>query len=193
MLKNKIIPRALLVVSLVLLCSSVSAQQTANENAPRIKKISNTYSNKEFNELLIASLAKDVNGQKFLAASNNLNTTIHGSHVEFSAVIDLDKVQQVSPEARNGFKKFDQFLFLLNSNQLPVTVLAELVPRNGRLGIRDNFSISLGPIPISNDALRQLGINVSRANSTNLKLNDIFIQSIKLETGRITLRTLSAP
>lgn len=193
MIKNKIVSRFLLTASLMLLCSNVSAQHSGDANTSAAKQVSTSYTNAQFKQLLIASLANDVNGQKLLAVSDDLNTTIHGSHVEFSAVINLDKVEKVSPKARKSFEKFDQFLFFLNTNQLNVTVLAELVPRNGRLGIRDNFSISLGPIPISNDALRQLGVNVGRANSTNLKFNDMFVESVKLETGRITLRTLGAP
>lgn len=193
MIKNKIILCALLALSSIVTSSHVFAQQAAGSGeTSTVKKLGHTYSEGEFNQLLIASLANDINGQKLLAVSDNLSSKIHGSHVEFSAVINLDKVEKVSPEARKSFKKFDQFLFLLNNNKLNITVYAELVPRNGRLGIRDNFSIALGPIPISNDALRQLNVNVSRANHTNLKLNGLFIQSIKLETGSVTLNTLEA-
>ena len=68
-------------------------------------------------------------------------------------------------------------------------MIGEPVARNGSLGIRDNFSVELGPIPLSNDMLRQFGLEVQRANRTSLRLKDLYTHAIKLSDGRADLAT----
>jgi len=145
----------------------------------------------EFNNLFRASLANDENGQLLLSVSDSLSAEIHPSHVEFSAVINLDKVEKISPEARASVEKFDAFFLFLDKNKLNVKVIGEPVARNGLVGIRDNFSIELGPIPLSNDTLRQLGLDVAQANTTNLQLNDLYVHAIRLLEDQVDFINLS--
>ena len=145
----------------------------------------------EFNTLFLESLANDENGQLLLSVSDSLSAELHSSHVEFSAVINLDKVEQISPEARASVEKFDSFFLFLDKNRLNVKVIGEPVTRNGLVGIKDNFSIELGPIPLSNGTLRQLGLDVAQANTTNLQLNNLYVHAMKLLEGHVDLATSS--
>ena len=144
----------------------------------------------EFNELLIASLTNDANGQQLLALTDNINTKTFDGYVELAGIVNLDKVEKINPQARQSFEQFDRFLFFLDKNRLNITVTAIPVVRNGLIGIKDNFTIELGPIPISNQALRQLGVQVAQVNHTNLKLNGLTLKSIQLGTGKVILESI---
>ena len=143
----------------------------------------------EFNDLFLASLQNDKNGQLLLSVSDSLSAQLHPTHVEFSAVINLDKVEKISPEARASVEKFDSFFLFLDKNQLNLKVFAEPVSRNGLVGVKENFSIQLGPIPLSNDTLRQLGLDVAQANNTNLRLTNLDVHAIELLQGEVNLST----
>jgi len=184
------------ILFLSLLSSIFVAAQLAHSNETYT---SSEYSNEinfntqlseaEFNELFLASLQNDKNGQLLLSVSDSLSVQLHPTHVEFSAVINLDKVEKISPEARASVEKFDSFFLFLDKNQLNLKVFAEPVSRNGLVGVKENFSIQLGPIPLSNDTLRQLGLDVAQANNTNLRLTNLDVHAIELLQGEVNLST----
>ena len=161
---------------------------TSNEYSNEIN-FNTQLSEAEFNDLFLASLQNDKNGQLLLSVSDSLSAQLHPTHVEFSAVINLDKVEKISPEARASVEKFDSFFLFLDKNQLNLKVFAEPVSRNGLVGIKENFSIQLGPIPLSNDTLRQLGLDVAQANNTNLRLTNLDVHAIELLQGEVNLST----
>jgi len=72
---------------------------------PIRSEFNTSLSEAEFNTLFLESLANDENGQLLLSVSDSLSAKLHSSHVEFSAVINLDKVEQISPEARASVEK----------------------------------------------------------------------------------------
>ena len=146
-------------------------------------------SENEFNALLLSSLANDENGRLLLSVSDALSAKLYTSHVEFTAVINLEKVEQISPEARASVQKFSSFFLFLDKNRLNLKVYGEPETRHGLVGIRDNFSIELGPIPLSNEALRQLGLDVDQASNISLKLNDLYVHAIDLLNGQVNLAT----
>ena len=184
------------ILFLSLLSSIFVAAQLAHSNETYT---SSEYSNEinfntqlseaEFNDLFLASLQNDKNGQLLLSVSDSLSAQLHPTHVEFSAVINLDKVEKISPEARASVEKFDSFFLFLDKNQLNLKVFAEPVSRNGLVGVKENFSIQLGPIPLSNDTLRQLGLDVAQANNTNLRLTNLDVHAIELLQGEVNLST----
>ena len=184
------------ILFLSLLSSIFVAAQLAHSNETYT---SSEYSNEinfntqlseaEFNELFLTSLQNDKNGQLLLSVSDSLSAQLHPTHVEFSAVINLDKVEKISPEARASVEKFDSFFLFLDKNQLNLKVFAEPVSRNGLVGVKENFSIQLGPIPLSNDTLRQLGLDVAQANNTNLRLTNLDVHAIELLQGEVNLST----
>ncbi len=161
----------------------------ANNNLPNSSQFDNTalYSEQEFKDLLLASLENDANGQLLLSVTDSIDVKLLPTHVEFATVINLDKVEKISPEARASVEKFNAFFLFLDKNKLNLKVIGEPVVRNGLVGIRDNFSIELGVIPLSNNALRQLGLEVERANTTSLRLNELHINSIILDEGQVNL------
>ena len=161
---------------------------TSNEYSNEIN-FNTQLSEAEFNDLFLASLQNDKNGQLLLSVSDSLSAQLHPTHVEFSAVINLDKVEKISPEARASVEKFDSFFLFLDKNQLNLKVFAEPVSRNGLVGVKENFSIQLGPIPLSNDTLRQLGLDVAQANNTNLRLTNLDVHAIELLQGEVNLST----
>ena len=176
-----------LLASLLLTIANVNANQAYS--TPANTQLNTSLSEAQFNDLFIASLKNDPNGRQLLSVSDSLNIELYSSHIELSAIINLDKVEQISPEARANVERFDSFFLFLDKNRLNLKVIGEPVTRNGLVGIRDNFSIQFGPIPLSNDTLRQLGLDVAQANTTNLQLEGLHVHDIQLSEGYVDLAT----
>ena len=146
-----------------------------------------TLNETEFNALLIASLQADSDGRKLLAVSDAVNATITEHGIELGAVINLHKVEQVSPSARRSVEKVNRIFPFLDQSRVAVALHGTPVARDGRLGIKDNFSLKVGAIPISNDSLRQLGADVERANRESLNLRYLNVKSVALASGELRL------
>ncbi len=141
----------------------------------------------EFNALLLASLQADKDGRKLLAVSDGVNATINPNGIEVSAVINLDKLGEVDAKARDAVEKVNRLLPFLNDSRVAVALIGTPVARNGELGIKDDFSLRVGAIPISNSALRQLGAKVERANQESLDLKYLTVNSVALRSGELAL------
>lgn len=144
-----------------------------------------TFSEVEFNAILLASLKSDEDGRKLLEVSDAVKAFIKDDQLELSAVINLDKVEKIDPKARKAVEKLDRIFPFLNNSRVAVTVFGTPVARNGNIAIKDDFHIKLGAIPISNSALRQLGAKVERANTTDLAIKYLSIKNIVLRDGEI--------
>lgn len=144
----------------------------------------------EFTALLIESLRNDINGKTLLDVSESIQAKAHLGYIELTAVVNLDKVEKASPEARSVIDKVDGFLFFVDRNRMSITIIGKPVVRNGLVGIRDDFSIELGPVPISNESLRLLGVDVVQANFINLQLHQIVAESVNTEQGSVILRAI---
>ena len=140
----------------------------------------------EFNALLLASLKLNADGQQLLQVSDGIHASLNKDEVEIATVINLDKVEQINPQAREAVESFDKFFFFLDGSRLEVSVYGTPVVRNGRLAIKDDFHIKVGAIPISNSTLKQLGVEVERANESELALHLLTLSSVTLEEGKIS-------
>ena len=140
----------------------------------------------EFNALLLASLKLNADGQQLLQVSDGIHATLNKDEVEIATVINLDKVEQINPQAREAVESFDKFFFFLDDSRLAVSIYGTPVVRNGRLAIKDDFHIKVGAIPISNSTLKQLGVEVERANESELALHLLTLSSVTLEEGKIS-------
>ena len=140
----------------------------------------------EFNALLIASLKLHEDGQKLIQVSDGVRAILHENEIEIAAVINLDKVEKIDPKARKAVERFDKFFFFLDDARLAISVYGTPVVRNGSIAIKDDFHIKVGAIPISNSTLRQLGIEVERANDSELVLQLLNLSSVTLEKGNIS-------
>ena len=140
----------------------------------------------EFNALLLASLKLNADGQQLLQVSDGIHATLNKDEVEIATVINLDKVEQINPQAREAVESFDKFFFFLDDSRLAVSIYGTPVVRNGRLAIKDDFHIKVGAIPISNSTLKQLGVEVERANESELALRLLTLSSVTLEEGKIS-------
>lgn len=149
-----------------------------------------TFSEAEFNAIMLTSLKSDEDGQKLLAVSDAVKAFINKGQLELSAIINLDKVEKIDPKARKAVEKFDRIFPFLNDSRVAVTLYGAPVARNGNIAIKDDFHIKVGAIPISNSALRQLGANVERANSTDLPIKYLSISDIIMRDGEIELSVL---
>ena len=163
------------------------ANENSTEKAIQSHKFNKSLTEAEFNELFLTSLANDFNGVKLLSVSDAIDVKLFADRIEVSAIIKLEKVERLSPKARATVEKFDTLFFFLDKNQMNIKVIGEPVARNGSLGIRDNFSVELGPIPLSNDMLRQFGLDVQRVNHKNLRLKGLYTHAIRLSEGRADL------
>ena len=140
----------------------------------------------EFNALLLASLKLNADGQQLLQVSDGIHASLNKDEVEIATVINLDKVEQINPQAREAVESFDKFFFFLDDSRLAVSIYGTPVVRNGRLAIKDDFHIKVGAIPISNSTLKQLGVEVERANESELALRLLTLSSVTLEEGKIS-------
>lgn len=141
--------------------------------------------NTEFNAVLLASLESHDEGQILIAISDAIKAFIKKDQLEISAIVNLDKVEKINPKARESVEKFDRFFPFLNGSRVAITVYGTPVARNGNIAIKDDFHIKVGAIPISNNTLRQLGVDVERANNTDLPLGNRSINNITLRDGEI--------
>lgn len=148
------------------------------------------FSEPEFNALLLASLKSDPDGRKLLAVSDAVNATLHEDHIELGAIINLDEVEKIAPKARKGVEKVNRLFPFLDNSRVAVSVFGNPVARGGDVGIKDDFHIKVGAIPISNSSLKQLGAPVERANVTNLAMKYLSVQSVTLQDGQITFSVL---
>ncbi|MFT6098317.1 MAG: hypothetical protein ACJAYF_000853 [Arenicella sp.] len=149
-----------------------------------------TFSEVEFNAIMLASLEADEDGQKLLAVSDAVKAFINKDQLELSAIINLDKVEKIDPKARKAVEKLDRIFPFLNNSRVALTVYGTPIVRNGNLAIKDDFHIKVGAIPISNSSLRQLGAKVERANTTDLAIKYLSISNITLIDGQVELAVL---
>jgi len=141
----------------------------------------------EFNLLLLASLKTSDDGRKLLAVSDAVNAKLTDGQIEIGAVINLDKVEKIDAKARKAVERVSGMFPFLSGSRMSVSVIGRPVARNGEIAIKDDFSAKVGAIPISNNALRQLGAKVERANSTSLALKNLSVKSIDVQDGQVTL------
>ncbi|MFT6723251.1 MAG: hypothetical protein ACJARN_000100, partial [Arenicella sp.] len=139
-----------------------------------------TFSEVEFNAIMLASLQADEDGRQLLAVSDAVKAFINNDQLELNVIINLDKVEKIAPKARTAVEKLDRIFPFLKDSRVAVTVYGTPIVRNGNIAIKDDFHIKVGAIPISNSALRQLGAKVERANTTDLPLKYLSISKITL-------------
>ena len=144
----------------------------------------------EFNAIFLASLKLDDDGKKLLSVSDAVKASLHDDKIELTAIINLDKLEKVEPKARDAVEKFDRIFPFLNDSRVALTVYGTPIARNGNIAIKDDFHIKVGAIPISNQSLRALGAKVERANTTDLSLKYLSVQSINLLDGQIEFAVL---
>jgi hypothetical protein len=141
----------------------------------------------EFNALFLTSLQANADGRKLLSVSDAVNASITRDGIELAAVINLDKVEKIDANARRAVEKVNRLFPFLDNERVAVAIIGTPVARNGQLGIKDDFSLRVGAIPISNSSLRQLGANVERANSESLDLRYLRVNSVSLNDGELEL------
>lgn len=141
----------------------------------------------EFNALLLASLEADEGGRQVLSVTDAIRAFIHKDQIEIAAIFNLDKIERVNPKARKTVERFDKLFFFLDGSRVSVSVYGTPVVRNGEIGIKDDFYLKVGAIPITNNTLRQLGVKVERANQESLALKLLRITSIETVENEITM------
>ncbi|MFT6406661.1 MAG: hypothetical protein ACJAQ6_000071 [Arenicella sp.] len=175
------------------LSKEIKRQGVSNFLGDKVAQVLNgsvTFSEAEFNAIMLASLESDEDGQKLLAVSDAVKAFIKKDQLVLSAIINLDKVEKIDPKARKAVEKLDRIFPFLNNSRVALTVYGTPIARNGNIAIKDDFHIKVGAIPISNSSLRQLGAKVERANSTDLPIKYLSISSITLNQGEIELAVL---
>lgn len=175
------------------LSQKIKQQGISNFLGNKVSQVLNgkvTFTEAEFNVIMLASLKLDEDGQKLLAVSDAVKAFINKDQLELSAIINLDKVEKIDPKARKAVEKFDRIFPFLSDSRVAVTLYGTPIARNGHLAIKDDFHIKVGAIPISNSALRQLGADVERANTSDLPIKYLSISEIVVNDGEIELLVL---
>lgn len=141
----------------------------------------------EFNTLFLASLARDEDGRRLLQVSDAVKAFLHPDHIEISAVINLDKVEAINPNARKAVERFDKIFPFLNGSRVALSVFGTPVVRDDSVGVKDDFHIKVGALPFSNETLRGLGVDVERANRTNLSLKYLAVKQLRLAKKQVSM------
>ena len=161
-------------------------RQLAQAESAQVQSGNIVLSEAEFNALFLASLEADERGRLLLSVSDGLKVVLNEGEVEISAVINMDKVEQIDPQAREVVESINAIFPFLDNSTMSVSVFGEPVARNGQIGIKDTFSAKIGILPLPNGALRSIGIDVDRANTENLSLENLTINSVTLTQGQIS-------
>jgi len=161
-------------------------RQLAQAESAQVQSGNIVLSEAEFNALFLASLEADERGRLLLSVSDGLKVVLNEDEVEISAVINMDKVEQIDPQAREVVESINAIFPFLDNSTMSVSVFGEPVARNGQIGIKDTFSAQIGILPLPNGALRSIGIDVDRANTENLSLENLTINSVTLTQGQIS-------
>ncbi|RBP53618.1 hypothetical protein [Arenicella xantha] len=169
---------------------SVGANSLLGEKVADVMNGEVVLTEDEFNTILLASLAHDEDGRQLLQVSDAVKAFLHPEHIEISAVINLDKVEKVNPNARKAVERFDKIFPFLNGSRVSLSVFASPVVRQGSVGVKDDFHIKVGALPFSNETLRGLGVDVERANHTNLRLEYLVVQQLKLDKKQVSMTVL---
>jgi len=156
-------------------------------NVPNRKVVLNEA---EFNAMMLTGLKLDQDGQRLLEVSDKIEAFIKPDQLEINAVINLEKLGNVDPVARQSVEKFDRIFPFLNGSSMNVTVYGTPIMRNGNIAIKDDFHLKVGAIPFSNGLLRQLGVDVELANTKELATSPLSISDITLRDGEIELEML---
>lgn len=144
----------------------------------------------EFNALLITSLQASRDGRRVMAVSDAVKAQLGDGYVEIGAVIDLDKVAQISDDARLAVENLSKALPLLDQSKIFLSVSGQPVAQNGEISFGDDFSVKIGAMPISSKLLAQLGVPVHKASESSLPLKYMSVRSIALTKGEVILEVL---
>jgi len=145
-------------------------------------------SESEFSMVVLKSLNENVDGQTLLGVSDAIKLFLREDGIELSAIINLDKVEAIDPDARRAIEQVDRIFPFINGHRLALSVYATPIVRDGGLAIKDDFHIKVGALPFSNQTLRGLGVEVERANTTRLMLTGLRLTSLQLRDQKIVLR-----
>lgn len=143
----------------------------------------------EFNVLLRASLQADPDGRRLLSVSDALKVEIRQDELELGIVLDLDKVSRLDARSRRAVERVSEALPFLDSKVF-LAVAGQPVARNDEIAFTDDFTVTIGMLPVSSDLLSQLGVPVHKASRASLPLQYLRVKSIQLEQDRINLGVL---
>ncbi|NND80996.1 MAG: hypothetical protein HKN50_01075 [Gammaproteobacteria bacterium] len=144
----------------------------------------------EFNALMIASLQADPDGRKLLSVSDALNAQIRQGELELGVILDLNKVAQLDKRAHEAVAQVRDALPFLDQSKMAIAVTGQPVARNGEIGFTDDFTVTIGSIPLSSSLLSQLGVPVHKARSASLELKYLTVNSVTLAPQAIQLGVL---
>jgi len=144
----------------------------------------------EFNALLQASLQSSRDGRRLLQVSDAVNARITDDGIELGVIVNLEKVAKYDAKAKKSVDKVLDALPLLNKSRIHVGLSGQPIARNGELAIAEDYSISIGSIPLSSSLLNSWGVPTERLASESVPIKLLSIKSIATSEGEITLGVL---
>ncbi len=144
-----------------------------------------SFSEAQFNALLMASLKADEDGRKLLKVSDGVRAFLRDEKIEISAVVNLNKLGKVDRKARDAVEKFNKLFWIIEDGRVAVTLYGTPVVRRGGIGVKDDFYAKVGEISFSNDTLRKLKVPVERANKEYLEIQYLNVQDVSVSNNDI--------
>lgn len=141
----------------------------------------------EFNALVLHSLKRDPDGRRLLAVSDAVHVDLDDQGIELGVIINMKKVARADKRAKEAVEKALQVIPLSRDEKIAISIRGVPVARNGNIGFTDDFTISLGAIPLTSELLRSLGVEVDRVTRESLDVRNLSINSIETLDDQILL------
>lgn len=140
---------------------------------------------REFNALLLASLADHRDGRRLLAVSDAVNAELSSRGIEIGAVINVSKVRNADAKTRAALDQVLATLPFAAEKQLYLGVRATPVARGGGLALGDDLSVRIGSIPISSALLRRAGVPLTQVQKEVLLLRSLKVNSVAISDEEV--------
>ena len=115
----------------------------------------------EFNALLMSSLQSSRDGRRVISVSDAIKANLKEGEVEVGAVVDLNKVANMSHKVADAVQDLKKALPLLNQSKIFLSVTGQPVAINGDIAFDNNFVVKIGSVPISSKLLEKVGVPIS--------------------------------
>jgi hypothetical protein len=144
----------------------------------------------EFNALFQASLKSSRDGRRLLKISDGINAQIAEDGIELGVVLNLQKISQLDARTREKVEKVLNLIPLLDKSRVYLAIKGAPMVSDGNLAVSDDFTVSIGDLPISNKLLADIGLPADRLTSKTWPISLMSVESISTEDGKMTLSVL---
>ncbi|MBD2741148.1 hypothetical protein [Coleofasciculus sp. FACHB-1120] len=151
-------------------------------------------SEKEVNDLVISTIAKDENSSKFLASTKALNTTIKNGQLESGVVFNVSEVpkEELNQQEKQLLEKVVKTFPFLEEKEVYIGVEGKPKVEDGQLKLDGQTKIKVGNLSFTTAELSQrLGIpqeKIEQRLKLELELGRLKINDIEIKENNASIK-----